>query len=171
MCRKRRQEHKLILGGGGLSPSPSTAARFLSDVTPHPLFSHKEVDRGIFHIEEKFFDSWNRANVFYVVGSQKDLLIDTGKFRHLANGMAIMLYALNVNEMFRKMLRVSVESFVAEVVHPFLHPVIPVMNFSLFFFVKILRYRNLLPRRIPQVYGPTFAVQATRRHSDTFPFR
>ena len=107
MCRKRRQEHKSIIGGGGLSPSSSTAARFLSGVTPHPLFSHKEVDRGIFHIEEKFFDSWNRANIFYVVGSQKDLLIDTGKFRHLANGMTIMLLCtLYVNEMFRKMLRV-----------------------------------------------------------------
>ena len=109
MCRKRRQERKLILGGGagGLSPSSSTAARFLSGVTPHPLFSHKEVDRGIFHIEEKFFDSWNRANIFYVVGSQKDLLIDTGKLRHLANGMAVMLLCtLYVNDMFRKMLRV-----------------------------------------------------------------
>ena len=86
--RKRRaREHKLNLRGGGFSPSTSisfsTTARFLSasdDVVtpPHPLFSHKEVDRGIFHIEEKFFDSWNRANVFYVVGSQRDLLIDTG---------------------------------------------------------------------------------------------
>ena len=114
MCRKRRQEHKSILGGGGLSPSSSTAARFLSSVTPHPLFSHKEVDRGIFHIEEKFFDSWNRANIFYVVGSQKDLLIDTGRFRHLANGMAVMLLCTGGPQMARTWLRESCRQVEAE---------------------------------------------------------
>ncbi|TRY62838.1 hypothetical protein TCAL_00832 [Tigriopus californicus] len=45
---------------------------------PHPLFHCNEVRPGVFWIEEKYFDSWNRANVFFLVGSDRDLLTDTG---------------------------------------------------------------------------------------------
>ena len=44
----------------------------------HPLYRHEEVADGIFRVEEKFFDSWNQANMYYVVGGSQDLLIDTG---------------------------------------------------------------------------------------------
>lgn len=45
---------------------------------PHPLFQYREVRPGVFWIEEKYFDSWNRANMFFLVGSDRDLLTDTG---------------------------------------------------------------------------------------------
>ncbi len=44
----------------------------------HPLFSFAEVAPGVIKIEERFFESWNRANIFYVRGKNADLLIDTG---------------------------------------------------------------------------------------------
>ncbi len=43
------------------------------------LFTHKEVSKDVFLIDELFFDSWNKANIYYVVGSRRDLLIDTGR--------------------------------------------------------------------------------------------
>ena len=45
----------------------------------HPLFRHREVRAGVFVIEEKYFESWNKANIFFVKGRDKDLLIDTGQ--------------------------------------------------------------------------------------------
>ena len=46
----------------------------------HPLFRISKIRTRpeIFQIEEKFFDSWNRANIFYIVGKTRDLLVDTG---------------------------------------------------------------------------------------------
>ena len=46
---------------------------------PNPLFSCKQIANKLFWIEENFFDSWNKANIFFVVGRDRDLLIDTGK--------------------------------------------------------------------------------------------
>eukprot|EP00095_Tigriopus_kingsejongensis_P006280 maker-scaffold1533_size36968-snap-gene-0.11 protein:Tk06280 transcript:maker-scaffold1533_size36968-snap-gene-0.11-mRNA-1 annotation:"metallo-beta-lactamase domain-containing protein 2" len=37
-----------------------------------------EVREDFFWIEEKYFHSWNQANLFFVRGSDRDLLIDTG---------------------------------------------------------------------------------------------
>ena len=45
----------------------------------HPLYRHKEVDQNVFFIQEKYFEfSWNLANIFFVKGRDRDLLIDTG---------------------------------------------------------------------------------------------
>ena len=45
----------------------------------HPLYKHREVDQNVFFIQEKYFEfSWNLANIFFVRGQDKDLLIDTG---------------------------------------------------------------------------------------------
>ena len=47
----------------------------------HPLFEHREVRKDVFIIQEKYFDSWNKANIFFVKGKQRNLLIDTGKLK------------------------------------------------------------------------------------------
>jgi len=45
----------------------------------HPLYRHKEVDQNVFFIQEKYFEfSWNLANIFFIRGQDRDLLIDTG---------------------------------------------------------------------------------------------
>jgi len=44
----------------------------------HPLFRHRQVTKSVWHLEEKYFDSWNLANLFLVQGSKCDLLVDTG---------------------------------------------------------------------------------------------
>jgi hypothetical protein len=44
----------------------------------HPLFNRKSLREDVWIIEEKFFISWNRANVFFIKGSNADLLVDTG---------------------------------------------------------------------------------------------
>merc|ERR1719233_448527 len=45
----------------------------------HPLYRYKEVDQNVFFIQEKYFEfSWNLANIFFVKGRDRDLLIDTG---------------------------------------------------------------------------------------------
>ena len=45
----------------------------------HPLYRHKEVATGVWWIEEKYFaSSWNLANIYFIRGSEADLLIDTG---------------------------------------------------------------------------------------------
>jgi len=47
--------------------------------TPHPLYRCREVDRKVFFIQEKYFQfSWNLANIFFVQGLDRDLLVDTG---------------------------------------------------------------------------------------------
>jgi hypothetical protein len=33
----------------------------------------------VWMIEEKYFMSWNRANIFFVRGSSADLIVDTGE--------------------------------------------------------------------------------------------
>jgi len=44
----------------------------------HPLFQHTKVDTNVFFIQEKYFISWNLANIFFIKGKERDLLIDTG---------------------------------------------------------------------------------------------
>lgn len=45
----------------------------------HPLFKHTKVAEGVFWIRERYFEtSWNAANIFFVKGRDRDLLIDTG---------------------------------------------------------------------------------------------
>ena len=45
----------------------------------HPLYRHKEVAAGVWWVEEKYFaSSWNLANIYFIKGSEADLLIDTG---------------------------------------------------------------------------------------------
>ena len=45
----------------------------------HPLFSHRSLRDDVWILEEKYFISWNRANIFFIRGAAADLLIDTGK--------------------------------------------------------------------------------------------
>lgn len=54
------------------------AVRSKTGKLPHPLFSHQLLCQDVWMIEEKYFISWNRANIFYIRGRNKDLLIDTG---------------------------------------------------------------------------------------------
>jgi len=58
----------------------SNQLRYLSiqRTTKHPLFKFEPVTKDVWRIEEKYFDSWNLANMYFVRGSQSDLLIDTG---------------------------------------------------------------------------------------------
>jgi len=58
-------------------PSQGIASRFMSHQL-HPLFSCKEVAKNVFFIQEKYFISWNLANIFFIKGSKRDLLVDTG---------------------------------------------------------------------------------------------
>ncbi|XP_042310317.1 metallo-beta-lactamase domain-containing protein 2 [Sceloporus undulatus] len=41
-------------------------------------FAHKSLGGGIFWIQERFYESGNRANIWLVRGSQRDVVIDTG---------------------------------------------------------------------------------------------
>ena len=53
----------------------------------HPLYRYKEVDQNVFFIQEKYFEfSWNLANIFFVRGRDRDLLIDTGVGIHSLPG-------------------------------------------------------------------------------------
>jgi len=49
-----------------------------SNVDPLKVYQHKEVEENVFHIEENYFDSWNKANIFFIRGEKSDLLIDAG---------------------------------------------------------------------------------------------
>ena len=54
---------------------------FFSDkivINDHPLFKCCQVAGNVWRIEEKYFDSWNLANIYFVKGLQSDLLVDTG---------------------------------------------------------------------------------------------
>ncbi|XP_067425354.1 acyl-coenzyme A thioesterase MBLAC2 [Emydura macquarii macquarii] len=41
-------------------------------------FAHKPLGGGIYWIQERFYESGNRANIWLVRGSQRDVVIDTG---------------------------------------------------------------------------------------------
>lgn len=41
-------------------------------------FAHKPLGDGIFWIQERFYESGNRANIWLVRGSQRDVVIDAG---------------------------------------------------------------------------------------------
>lgn len=41
-------------------------------------FAHKPLGGGIFWIQERFYESGNRANIWLVRGSQRDVVIDAG---------------------------------------------------------------------------------------------
>ena len=47
-------------------------------IKTHPLFAHVQLSENVWRIEEKYFDSWNLANMYFIRGTSKDLLIDTG---------------------------------------------------------------------------------------------
>ena len=47
-------------------------------IKTHPLFAHEQLADNVWRIEEKYFDSWNLANMYFIRGTSKDLLIDTG---------------------------------------------------------------------------------------------
>jgi len=45
----------------------------------HPLFKlQKEVSKNVYFIQERYFLSWNLANIFFIKGEKRDLLVDTG---------------------------------------------------------------------------------------------
>ncbi|OBS64036.1 hypothetical protein A6R68_07426 [Neotoma lepida] len=41
-------------------------------------YAHKSLGDGIFWIQERFYESGNRANIWLVRGSEQDVVIDTG---------------------------------------------------------------------------------------------
>jgi len=45
----------------------------------HPLFDASEIAPDVCLIRERFFVSWNAANIFFVRSSSADLLVDAGK--------------------------------------------------------------------------------------------
>lgn len=49
-----------------------------SNSVRHPLFKHSQVSSNVWRLEEAYFDSWNLANMYFVRGSDADLLVDTG---------------------------------------------------------------------------------------------
>ena len=48
----------------------------------HPLFKHFQLTHNVWRIEEKYFDSWNLANIYFVRGTNSDFLVDTGVGLH-----------------------------------------------------------------------------------------
>ena len=46
--------------------------------TEEEAFSVQQVDEGVFMCRERFYESWNQANIWIVQGSMADLVIDTG---------------------------------------------------------------------------------------------
>ena len=62
--------------------------------TYHPLFSQKKLREDVWMIEEKYFVSWNRANIFFVRGSTADLLVDTGLLTYLLGVIGLLIHML-----------------------------------------------------------------------------
>ena len=52
--------------------------RRLSNIRVHPLFNQWQLAPNVWRLEEKYFDSWNLANIYFVKGTDADLLVDTG---------------------------------------------------------------------------------------------
>ena len=50
----------------------------LANIKVHPLFNQWHLAPNVWRIEEKYFDSWNLANIYFVKGTDADLLVDTG---------------------------------------------------------------------------------------------
>ena len=44
----------------------------------HPLFKFRQIQPNVWQIVEKFYESWNLANIYYFRGQDKDLLCDSG---------------------------------------------------------------------------------------------
>ena len=44
----------------------------------HPLFKQCQLAPNVWRLEEKYFDSWNLANLYFIRGTTTDLLVDTG---------------------------------------------------------------------------------------------
>ena len=53
--------------------------------TYHPLFSQKKLREDVWIIEEKYFVSWNRANIF---------LVDTGLLTYLLCVIGLLIHML-----------------------------------------------------------------------------
>ncbi len=41
-------------------------------------YAHKSLENGVFWIQERFYESGNRANIWLIRGSHQDVVIDTG---------------------------------------------------------------------------------------------
>jgi len=59
--------------------SSTSALRRANVSVRHPLYDLKCLSEGIYLIRERFFVSWNAANIFFVRGLDGDLLVDSGK--------------------------------------------------------------------------------------------
>ena len=62
--------------GTSVGVSYALLKRNLSNL--HPLFKHFQLTHNVWRIEEKYFDSWNLANIYFVRGANSDFLVDTG---------------------------------------------------------------------------------------------
>ena len=57
---------------------PLLPRRKFSNRKIHPLFKQCQLAPNVWRLEEKYFDSWNLANMYFVKGTNADLLVDTG---------------------------------------------------------------------------------------------
>jgi hypothetical protein len=62
----------------------------------HPLFSRKQLRDDVWMIEEKYFISWNRANIFFIQGSGADLVVDAGELRHIDQGRKVASFRVSL---------------------------------------------------------------------------
>ncbi len=61
-----------------LKNATNISKRKLSNIKVHPLFNQWQLAPNVWRLEEKYFDSWNLANIYFVKGTDADLLVDTG---------------------------------------------------------------------------------------------
>lgn len=57
---------------------PCPAAPLRNSMSALEWYAHKSLGDGIFWIQERFYESGNRANIWLVRGSEQDVVIDTG---------------------------------------------------------------------------------------------
>ena len=67
-----------IACGKHTHPQPLSPAASLSSMSALEWYAHKSLGDGIFWIQERFYESGNRANIWLVRGSEQDVVIDTG---------------------------------------------------------------------------------------------
>lgn len=58
--------------------APGKGDRQAGGMSALEWFAHKALGGGIYWIQERFYESGNRANIWLVRGSQRDVVIDTG---------------------------------------------------------------------------------------------
>lgn len=69
----------VVVGGGKrIARQPPRRTAALPSMSALEWYAHKSLGDGIFWIQERFYESGNRANIWLVRGSEQDVVIDTG---------------------------------------------------------------------------------------------